>query len=92
MFFGMGYIKRMVIREIDIAKTPDGVYRGSFHKNRWNYDLEITIQSHKITDVKITNKSMENFKEFNDKVISTLMEKQKIPFDIYKDYQLKLIS
>jgi uncharacterized protein with FMN-binding domain len=81
MFYGLGSVKKLIINEVDLSKINDGTYKGSFHKNRWNYDLEITVKNHKITSVKNTNKKMEMFKELNDKFYSELLEKQRIPFD-----------
>jgi uncharacterized protein with FMN-binding domain len=81
MFSGMGAIKSLVIHQVDLTKIQDGTYKGSFHQGRWTYDLEVTIQSHRITSVKNTNKKMEMLKAINDKLASTLIEKQQIPFD-----------
>jgi uncharacterized protein with FMN-binding domain len=81
MFYGIGSIKRLVIREVDPANVPDGTYSGSYHKGRWTYDVELVIQDHRITAVKNTNKRMEMFQDFNNALTSALLEKQYIPFD-----------
>ena len=55
LFFGLmgqGYIKRMVINEVDLSKVADGVYTGGFRKMRWNYTVEVTVKDHLITAVK----------------------------------------
>ena len=81
MFFGMGAIKKLIIKEIDFKNISDGNYKGSYHKGRWNYDLELTVKNHKVTEVKNINKQMATFEEFNKNLTSALLEKQKIPFD-----------
>ena len=81
MFFGMGAIKKLVIKDIDFKNITDETYKGSYHKGRWNYDLELTVKNHKVTEVKIINKQIAAFEEFNKNLTSALLEKQKIPFD-----------
>lgn len=53
--FGMSAIKKMVIARVDLTTVPDGVYAGSFHKARWNHDVEVTVRDNKILSIKNTN-------------------------------------
>jgi uncharacterized protein with FMN-binding domain len=81
MFNGMDTIKKLIINQVDLTKIVDGTYTGSYHKGRWTYDMEVTIQNHRIITAKNTNKKMEIMKDFNSKLTATLIEKQQIPFD-----------
>jgi uncharacterized protein with FMN-binding domain len=81
LFYGMGSIKRSIIHEVDLSRIADGTYHGAFHKGRWTYDVEVTIQDHGITAVKNTNPRMESFKELNDAIAANLVEAQRIPID-----------
>lgn len=85
LFFGMrgmGDIKQLVIREVDLSKLSDGVYNGSYHKARWTYDVEVTIRDHRITSIKNTNASMAAQADFNNKIEATMLERQGIGVDV----------
>lgn len=80
---GLGDIKKMVVRDIDLSKLSDGVYTGRFHKVRWTYDVEVTIKDHRITDIKMTNKAPNDPKgEIVDKAIDQMIEKQSVKIDV----------
>ena len=82
MFYGMGEIRRLVIAEVDLGKLADGAYTGSYHKGRWTYDVEVTIESHRITAVKNLNKRMETLKDWNEKAEAAMLNKQAINIDV----------
>ena len=80
---GLSDIKKMVIKDVDISKLPDGVYTGTFHKVRWTYDVEVTIKDHKIADIKSTNKLPDVSQEkVVDGAIKAMKEKQSIDIDV----------
>jgi uncharacterized protein with FMN-binding domain len=78
-------IRNMKITEINLAKVPDGTYTGKFKKGRWNYELAVTVKSHKIVKIDDVTDSKRNdikeIKEFNDKLASAVIEKQSVKFD-----------
>lgn len=82
MFHGMSEIKQLVVREIDLAKVPDGVYAGSYHKGRWTYDVEVTVREHRMVAVKNTNTRMAAVKDWNDKAEAAMLDKQKVNIDV----------
>jgi uncharacterized protein with FMN-binding domain len=73
---GMGEIKKLVIKDVDLAMVGDGVYRGAFHKNRWTYDAEVAVANHKIISIKNTNAKMKKAEKFNEKVAMAIIKKQ----------------
>jgi uncharacterized protein with FMN-binding domain len=85
MFFaataGMGEIKKLVIKDVDLSLIDDGVYQGTFHKNRWTYDAEVTVANHKITSIKNTNEKMKKAEKFNEKVAMEIIKKQSPKID-----------
>lgn len=81
MLYGMNDIRKLVISHVDISSLSDGIYRGSFHKGRWTYDLEITIKGHKISSIKNTNPRMAMFDEFNTQLIDAVIKKQGLDVD-----------
>jgi uncharacterized protein with FMN-binding domain len=82
MFYGMAEIKRLVIKEVDLSKVPDGTYTGSYHKGRWLYDVQVTVKDHRIVSAKNTNPRMDVAKELNEKAEAAILERQAIDIDV----------
>lgn len=63
MFFGVRYfiylqnykdiIKNINIKKIDLSKVSNGTYLGSFDALEVGADVKVTVNNHKITDIKI---------------------------------------
>jgi uncharacterized protein with FMN-binding domain len=79
---GMGEIKKLAINDVDLKKISDGVYKGSYYKSRWTYDVEVMVKDHKIVDVTNTNRQMAVQKDFNAKVATAIMKNQSPRIDI----------
>lgn len=79
--YGMGDIKKLIINDVDLSGLPDGIYRGSYHKTRWTYDVEVTVTGHAITAVANTNPKTKSRKRFNANVAETIIKKQSPKFD-----------
>lgn len=82
MFYGMSEIKQLVIREVDLGHVADGVYRGSYHKGRWSYDVEVIVRDHRIVAVKNKNERMKVASDWNAKAEAAVVEKQAIDLDV----------
>lgn len=64
-FFGVRYfiylqsyksiIKNINVRKIDLSKISDGTYLGSFDALEVGADVNVTVNNHKITDIKIVH-------------------------------------
>lgn len=84
LFFGsmgLGEIKKMAINQVDLSKLENGVYSGKFSKARWTYDLEVTIEDHRISSIKNTNKLSDPSQKFVDKAIDAIISKQSVLID-----------
>jgi uncharacterized protein with FMN-binding domain len=79
---GMGEIKHLTISNVDLSQKADGVYRGSYHKGRWNYDVEVSMASHRITDIKETNPSMKATKGLTSKIVEKIVAGQTPKIDV----------
>ena len=78
---GMGEIKRLTITNVDLSQKADDVYRGSYHKGRWKYDVEVTVANHKIAGIKETNPSMQMTKDLTKKVVEKIIAGQALKID-----------
>lgn len=77
---GLSDIKKMTINQVDLSKVSDGVYKGKFHKARWNYDVEVEVKDHKITSIKTTNKIPDQ--KLIDEAIKRIEAKQSVDIDV----------
>jgi uncharacterized protein with FMN-binding domain len=78
---GMGEIKKLTITNVDLSQKADGVYRGSYHKARWKYDVEVSVADHKIAGIKETNPSMQMTKDLTKKVVEKIIAGQALKID-----------
>ena len=82
---GMEEIKAMALPELDLSKIEDGIYRGEYAKTRWLYKLEITVESHSITEIAVIEGAAQGgmgSKKLNDKLTQNVIETQNITFDV----------
>lgn len=77
--FGLSDVKNMTINQVDLSNVTDGIYKGSFHKTRWNYDVEVTVRDHKIVSIKTTNKVPNS--KLVDEAIKRIEAKQSMNID-----------
>jgi uncharacterized protein with FMN-binding domain len=82
MFYGMSEIRQLVIREVDLQRVADGTYRGSYHKGRWTFDVDVVVQNHRIVSVKNTNARMNAVKDWNAKAEAAMLAKQSNKIDV----------
>lgn len=82
MFYGMGDIHNLVIREVDLSKLEDGTYAGSFHKGRWTYDVEVEVKDHRLVAVRNTNPRMRAQDDWNKQLERVMLERQTIRVDV----------
>jgi uncharacterized protein with FMN-binding domain len=82
MFYGMGEIKNLVIRQVELSKLRDGVYRGSYHKARWTYDVEVAVRDHRMTSIKNLNPRMDTAADLNAKLEAMMLERQRTDIDV----------
>lgn len=78
---GMQEIKEMVITDIDLSQVKDGVYTGEFRGNRWTNSVEVLVEGHKITDIKVIQDVRIPLTEVTQKLIESVKEKQSLNID-----------
>ncbi len=79
---GMGQIRKLVIKDVDLGTISDGVYTGQYHMGRWTYDVEVTVKDHRITEIRNTNKKMDEMsKAWNEAAAKAVIDKQSLKID-----------
>ena len=79
---GMGEIKKLAIRDVDLSRISDGEYHGIYHKSRWTYDARVTVKGHRIVEIANTNKRMEMLKDMNSKIVFEIIKIQSPRIDV----------
>jgi uncharacterized protein with FMN-binding domain len=83
LFNGMGRIRRLVVKDVDLSKLADGVYTGSYHMTRWIYDVQVTVKNKRIVEVKNVNQRMEKRSpRFNAKGVAAIVKAQSPRIDV----------
>jgi uncharacterized protein with FMN-binding domain len=81
--YGMGDIRKLIVERVDLSQVADGTYTGSFHKGRWTYDVEVTVQNHKLTAVKNVNQRMQQTaEELHAKIEQAMLTRQNVDIDV----------
>ena len=74
--------RKMVINDVDLTKIEDGVYEGEFSGGRWKNKLEVTIQDHRIDDIKLIKaSSTAGMDDIGEKIFQKVKEKQSLEVD-----------
>lgn len=68
---GLDEMMSLEIGEVDLAVVPDGPYQGSFAFERWSNTVEVTVQNHVITAIRI----IKDMKFAKDEVSSAVFER-----------------
>jgi uncharacterized protein with FMN-binding domain len=80
---GMEEIKKLIINDVDMSKIADGVYKGSYHKGRWSYIVDVTVKDHKITGIKNNSRLMNMMMpSLSKKAEAAIIEKQSPKIDV----------
>lgn len=82
-FVGLGYVKNLVIHDVDLSKIPDSTYIGKFHKVRWTYEVEVTVKDHQITAIKTIGKQPDSGRQgIIDGAIDAIIQRQSPVIDV----------
>jgi len=74
--------RKMVINDVDLTKIEDGVYEGEFTGGRWKNKLEVSVQDHKIIDIKLNKtSSTAGMDDIGEKIFQKVKEKQSLEVD-----------
>lgn len=79
---GMGDVKRVELKGLDLSGVPDGTYKGHFDGARWTNTLEVTVANEMITDIKVVNPPLYVDDNFSRKLINGVIERQSSDIDI----------
>ncbi len=82
LMYGMGTVRRLIIKDVDLSRVEDGAYEGKYHKGRFVYDVVVTVKSRRIVGIRTTNKQMDSAKDLNEKIAAEILNKQSPVIDV----------
>lgn len=82
VFYGMRAVRRLVVREVDLAKLSDGTYTGSYHKGRFTYDVQVTVRDHRIVAIANTNPRTRDLGSWNEDAEAAMIAAQSTKVDV----------
>ncbi len=86
-------IRKTMIREVDLARVPDGVYSGSYHSGRWHNEVEVTVKDRKIVSIKNINELPDKRTAgIVDEAIDAMLAKQSVKIDVISGASLNTRS
>ncbi|NLJ49502.1 MAG: FMN-binding protein [Candidatus Atribacteria bacterium] len=78
---GIQEIKEMEVTDIDLTQVKDGEYVGEFKGNRWSNSVEVLVEGHKITDIKVIQDVRIPLTEVTQKLFENVKENQSLNID-----------
>lgn len=80
---GLSDVKSLEIRDVDLTSLSDGVYAGKFSKSRWTYEVEVSVEDHKIIAIQTTGKQPDpGRRKIIDGAIAAIIQKQSPKIDV----------
>jgi uncharacterized protein with FMN-binding domain len=61
---------------IDLSQVQDGTYRGTYDSGRWTNTVDVTVENHQITEIKIVDDVVFVMEGLADDLYSEVIEKQ----------------
>ena len=66
---------------VDLARTPDGTYRGAAEHRGFTYEVEATVKAHRIADIQIVKNKKTRYGRKAEDVIPLVLEHQRADVD-----------
>lgn len=73
---------QLVIGDMHVDTIADGIYTGEYNGFRWSNSVEVTVEQHRITDIKLLKKQVFAKDETMNTLIDSVKEKQSLQVDV----------
>ena len=76
-------VRKMPIREVELTKVKDGIYRGEFTYGNFTYEVEVAVQAHEIKHIDILKNRNESEHAKKAKgVLEKVLKAQSLKVDV----------
>jgi uncharacterized protein with FMN-binding domain len=79
---GLSGGSKLAISNVNTSTLSDGVYNGKYNGGRWSNELLVTVEDHKITDIKVIKDVLFPKPEVTQELINKVLETQSIDVDV----------
>jgi uncharacterized protein with FMN-binding domain len=73
LYYGKSDTLNLTINQVTLSQIQNGTYQGSYSKGRFSYKVEVTVNDHKIENVKILRSYNPSLEET---LVSRVLQKQ----------------
>jgi len=78
---GMKQVKDLSVGNVDLSQVKDGTYTGVFKGYRWSNKVEVTVNNHQITGLKIVKDVRFPVGEVSKTLFERILQKQSLQVD-----------
>jgi uncharacterized protein with FMN-binding domain len=79
---GLSGGSKLAISNVNTSTLSDGVYNGKYNGGRWSNELIVTVENHKITDIKVIKDVLFPKPEATQELINKVLDTQSIDVDV----------
>ncbi len=74
-------IRNMPIKNINLTKVSDGIYKGETHAGNYTYKVRVTVENHKIVNIKGLDNRKSPYVTYAEGVFTEIIKQQKVDVD-----------
>lgn len=78
---GLKKVKNEYVESIDLSTVEDGEYTGEYENYRWSNIVEVTVENHEITSIKIIESGNQSQGKLLDEIIDKVIDEQNVDID-----------
>lgn len=75
-------IRNMPIKNIDLTKISDGIYKGDAHAGNYTYKVRVTVENHKIVNIEGVDNRKSPYVTYAKGVFTKIIKQQKVDVDV----------
>lgn len=80
-FMNLNKIRNMPIKNIDLTKVSDGIYKGDAHAGNYTYKVRVTVEDHKIVNIEGVDNRKSPYVTYAEGVFTKIIKQQKVDVD-----------
>ncbi len=77
-----GEVRQMKIGNVDLSALSDGVYRGEYSYSSTAYEVEVSVEGHKITGIDVLRGGSNEHAKAAEGVVDSIIRAQRIDVDV----------
>ena len=74
-------IRNMPIKNINLTKVSDGIYKGEEHAGNYTYKVRVTVENHKIVNIEGVDNRKSPYVTYAEGVFAKIIKQQKVDVD-----------